>query len=498
MSDAKKIGHIRVLLGYLGIFLAIVGVLALLPLVILPFYSNEARSTWPTFVITGVSCLAVGSLLYQLIRGKQNLLTVKNQDAIIVVLSWTIALFVSAIPFMTISKLNFWAALFESGSAWSTTGMTMLDVANTPHILMFYRSLTTLAGGVGIILIMLLVFSNKKGMRLYSSDGHGDKLLPNLLKSSKVILEIYLGYIAAGIILFMCFGMNLYDAIIHSINCVSTSGFSNHPESFAYFNNLGVEIIGMILMLLGATNFFIQFLLFNGKLKNFLKYCETKANAFIFGICVPIMLALVIHGFSYSVPTAIRFTLFHFVSAITTTGFTIMNVNWNTIGPAFVILLLVIMTIGGESGSTAGGIKAYRVHILARDFSWNIKQKTTPDNVISLDFAQKAEDVEVIDAKEKNSVKSYVLLYLIILFILAFIICLFGYSVKESLFDTASAFSSTGYAMGVFSASSHPIVLLCGVVAMMLGRVEIIIIFVAASQIGKNIVHRIRKIRRKS
>ena len=111
-------------------------------------------------------------------------------------------------------------------------------------------------GGVGLVLVMISVLSDRHGMRLYCAEGHTDRLVPNLVKSARMIIVIYTGYIISGTLLYIYFGMNWFDALNHSIAALSTGGFSTKAESIGYYGSFGIEAVTIVLMLLGSTNFF--------------------------------------------------------------------------------------------------------------------------------------------------------------------------------------------------------------------------------------------------
>ena len=117
------------------------------------------------------------------------------------------------------------------------------------------------------MLIMTSAMSDSHGMRLYNAEGHSDKLVPNLMTSARFIVLIYSGYILAGIILYVAFGMSLFDAINHSIASVSTGGFSTKAQSIGYYQSLPIEIITIVLMILGTTNFLYTFYFLEGNSK---------------------------------------------------------------------------------------------------------------------------------------------------------------------------------------------------------------------------------------
>lgn len=63
-----------------------------------------------------------------------------------------------------------------------------------------------------------------------------------------------------------------------------------------------------------------------------------------------------------SLSKSIRVAIFEIVSAISTTGFsTVGYTDWNDFG---FFMLVLMMIIGGGTGSTAGGINQYRIYIL--------------------------------------------------------------------------------------------------------------------------------------
>ena len=69
---------------------------------------------------------------------------------------------------------------------------------------------------------------------------------------------------------------------------------------------------------------------------------------------------------------AFRDGMFQVVSVMTTTGFTTNDyMQWHPIG--LWLILLLVMLIGGSAGSTSGGIKVVRIHILLRNTASNLR-----------------------------------------------------------------------------------------------------------------------------
>jgi hypothetical protein len=70
----------------------------------------------------------------------------------------------------------------------------------------------------------------------------------------------------------------------------------------------------------------------------------------------------------------------HAFAAVSTGGFSTVGYgNWNAFG---VFLLIVLMLIGGGTCSTAGGIKQFRVYLLWKLLSWDIRRSLMPRTAI--------------------------------------------------------------------------------------------------------------------
>ncbi len=123
-------------------------------------------------------------------------------------------------------------ALFESVSGYTTTGAsTLSNVEALPKGLLFWRASTSFIGGVGIILFVLLILPEKKGVisSFYRSEVSDLSRMSFRIRSkhiTRIVVSVYLSLIITQIILLKLFGMSLFDAVCHSFSTVATSGFS--------------------------------------------------------------------------------------------------------------------------------------------------------------------------------------------------------------------------------------------------------------------------------
>ena len=485
----KTASGYRLIFGYLGLFIAFVGIAILLPLFGLldPKIRPEAVD-WYCFVIPGVSAIILGSFMFGLlIAGRTKAQLGKHQDAILLVLIWLSAIFISAVPFLLEKsmKLSFTDAMFETTSCYATVGLSIFRPEHYELNKMFviYRSVLCFLGGIGLVLIITSAISDRYGLKLYLAEGHNDKLMPNLARSARVILSIYTGFIVLGIILYVITGMSLYEAFVHSISAVATAGFSTSTGGIAAFashpNYWAIQLVSIILMLLGATNFVLALFLLTGRFKKVFKDSEIKFFGILCLVFIPLfLLAAVLGGAKQSVGTTFVESTFTYISAITTTGFS--NVSDLKVLGEGVLLLVVLMTIiGGGMGSTSGGVKQQRVVVAIKSFIWSTKEATASPNMIFPHYIFRCGQEREVDQQEVANSFGFIILYIFVMLLGGLFVSIFNkLDYGYSLFEFANALSCTGLSVGVTTASTIGAkwTLITG---MFLGRLEIIVIFFA-------------------
>jgi trk system potassium uptake protein TrkH len=283
--------------------------------------------------------------------------------------------------------------------------------------------------------------------------------------------------------------MTFFDGLNHSIAAVSTGGFSTKANSIAFYDSPSIEIITIVLMFLGNTNFVVHLFLIKGKLKSVIKHIELKFLGIISLIFIPIMVFFVASSYQGDFWVAFRIGLFQFVSGITTTGF--QSVDSLLALPNIVIFcVIILMIIGGGIGSTAGGIKQYRIALAIKSFYWNFKDRVTHRNVLRSNYINKFG--KVIEAKKQDIVdtNSHITIYLFTLVIGTLIFTAYGNSLQNSLFEFASALGTVGLSVGIISYNSPPLILWTTSFGMFMGRLEFYVVFVAFAKIFMDISKR--------
>lgn len=493
--NSNTISSIRLVIGYVGFNVFLVGIVMLFCLGALIFFPDELDNS-KYLLIPAIPSIIIGLYLFLPILKKKSTDLDKNHDYLIVTLSWIVAIFICAIPYFLTGNFTFTESVFESTSGLTTTGVTIMNPDTLPKVLLFYRSMTAYLGGVGMILIMTSLFATTFGMRLYTAEGHQNKLIPNVIKSARMIVGIYTGYIIMGIILYMIFGMSTFDAINHSISAVANCGFSTHSESIGYFNSLPIEIITMVLSILGGTNFLLNLMVIKGDFKAYFRHCETKTMLVLWVIFVPILASILLGTICSVAGQSFRVALFHIVSAMTTSGFqTVKTIaNWPS---AALFILTLFMIVGFQSGSTAGGMKQYRIAIMAKSIYYDVKTRLKKKReVISRKINIYGEEKELTDERAFEE-HNFTLLYLSFIFIGTLIYAMHGYSVDFALFDFSSMFGCAGLSVGVIGSGATVSLNWIAIFAMLIGRLDIYPFILAILVVFKDVNEFLKNLRKK-
>jgi trk system potassium uptake protein TrkH len=439
----------RSILSYLGTVLEVMGIVSILPVFIAWVYGESYHTL---FFITAVISFISGIVLDRKFKKKE--LTVSSA-MVLASLSIIVISIIGTIPFLwTLNPLD---ALFESVSGFTTTGLTTVKPESMPFSLVFWRSLTQWAGGLGILFIFLHLVSSPGISSYYGRRPEADEARKlTILKKS---LAIYGIITAAGFFLLMFAGLGSFDSLVTTMSSVSTGGFSAKDASIAAYGSVSVELSVMLLMILGATSFFLLEGVTRGKARDYIKSGETKLFwALILVFTVLVSLAMLETG------QGARSALFITVSALTTGGFTTLGAY----SGLTMLLLLVLMLVGGYSASTAGGMKLARVGIIGKSFPWIGKKVTLPQEaIVPLKY-----DDRVVRDSEAATVAIFVAIFVLFLFGSAVILTFMGHPPLESLFQTASAQGNVGLS-AIPMESISPLGKLLLMANMVLGRLEI-------------------------
>ncbi len=309
---------------------------------------------------------------------------------------WTIPVTVIAPLVIGPPGLSIPDAIFETASGLTTTGSTVitgLDHYDAGTLL--WRSMLQWFGGTGILSLGLIIlpFLNVGGLKLFrlESSDRSDKVLPRFTSIVKAILTVYVLLTVLCAIGFRISGMSGFDAINHAMTAISTGGFSTHDQSMGYFQNDLTLWVGSFFMLMAG----LPFTLFIALLVNLRRPRQDPQILWYLVIVAVAVLILFIGRTSDEAHTArsIAEDVFDVISIITTTGFAAGDyTTWEELAaPLFFILTF----FGACSGSTAGGLKIYRLVVLAKMVREALRELIHPNGVFPIRYGGQRVDPEV-------------------------------------------------------------------------------------------------------
>jgi len=450
------------LLGALGLF----GVLFLVPFAVSVIFAETTYSWIFGSMAIGAMVAGFGIRQLDLLEREEMKLT----DALIVTaLAYLLFSLLGAVPFLPIK--SFLDGFFEAMSGFTTTGLTMINETTLPASLHFFRAYSQWLGGMGIIVLTLAILlrPGKTAFKLYSSEFGEKNILGSVVSTTKAVIKVYLALTVVGFGAFALAGMGLYDALIHIMTTIPTGGFSLYSESIGYYDSNAVSLTVSLFMVLGAISFPLYYLAAKGELKEFFQDHQVRT------LLVLVLVGSIIFTISFGLaPDDIVPGIFQTTTAITTTGYNTVPTGGLPDGDKFVTILF--MVIGGGTGSTAGGIKIFRLLILLAFIRVAFFRTLLPKEAkLPLKFG----DLTVNEV-EAESIISFVLVYLLILIVSTLgVLWLEGASLINALFEVSSAEGTVGMSVGMTSSAMHPVSKLILILNMWLGRLEIMPVLVA-------------------
>lgn len=469
------------MLSSVGLVCLICGVAMLSPLLALFAWPEEAANAM-AYVFPATALCGLGGLFLSLRRYATREHLSVQEGGVIVCLSWLLVVVFSTWPFIVTEGLTFSQAIFESISGWTTTGLSVVDVENAAHTTLLWRSVIQLLGGAGLAIIMMSAILGPAGVGVSNAEGRGDQLVPNVKRSARLVLAIYVCYALAGTLAYRITGMNWFDAVNHSFAAISTGGFSTRAESIGYWNSPTIEAVTIPLMILGNLSFVTAWFLWRGQVGTVARNGEVR----LFTLLVPLASAALFFLTSASLyphlGKSLRVAVFETVSALTTTGFSTVGYgNWNGFGLA---VLLGLMLIGGGTCSTAGGIKQFRIHLLWRALGLEVRRLAAPRNAVLESTLWEGERRVFLNDGQVRQTSVFVFLYLALFAIGVLLLCSCGFSLEHSLFEFASALGTVGLSIGVTSPGMPESALWAESLAMFLGRLEFLVVIASLFKLG--------------
>lgn len=374
-------------------------------------------------------------------------------------------------------------ALFTSTSATCVTGLIVYDTFT--HWSLFGQLVIILLiqiGGLGfmtlsIMAVMLMRRKIHLRQRYIMQESVGAPQVGGIVRMTRFIVFGTLLLEGIGAVLLsirFCpeygWGEGLYRAVFTSVSAFCNAGF-DLMGGYAPFSSLTsvatdplINFTIMALIVIGGLGFYV----WADVIENKHRFCRYRLHSKLVLTTTAILLAggtvlyalMEWNGPAYAGHTAPEKLLFSVFQSVTmrTAGFNTVDLSQMSDGST--IISVVLMLIGGSSGSTAGGMKTTTFAVLFLSIFSELKNKKHIEC-----FNRRIED-EVL-----RHACSIMMLYLLLMVSATAAICtLDGVTIKEAIFETASAIGTVGLTLGItpsLSEISHLIL----IALMYLGRV---------------------------
>ncbi len=436
---------LRRVVANFGFFLQITGLFLILPIAI--GLQNGELQAVGSLVATCFLCFAAGFIFNSFCERKE--LDDKTSLWLMLATFTLLPLFLM-IPFIWNNVFNnvnpfelFTNAYFETISGFTTTGFSfVINPSVLPTSLLFYRSLVEFIGGIGFIYILAAFMYPNESLKDYAETFGVEDLGTNLRKVFISIMLVYTVFVAIFTgIFYVVYSPNLIVASCAAID-VLTGGYQ--PNVTAGIGVFQVSIL--ILMLLGSFNFQFHYNLFRLKIRELITP-EIKLYLEIL-----IVSTVIISILAWMNPFD---SLFNVISMASSTG---IEFNISSSNAPAKILFILIGLAGGCAFSMAGGIRIQRLRTLVNA----VRRKGDEPS-----------------REELKAVLISISGFIITLVILSLVFSGIGVNMLDSFFEVGSALTTNGISMGATNILMPLGYKWLMILAMLIGRLEIISIVAA-------------------
>jgi len=427
----------------IGILLVVLGISMLGPYVLQIAYEEDSHS----FISSSFITIFFG-ILFILTNIESEFKLNLQQTFLFSTLAWLMIAVFGSLPFILSPKeFTLTEAFFESMSGITTTGATIItNLDESPKSILLWRAIMQWLGGIGIVVMAITILPLLKvgGMQLFKMEGPDstEKILPRTIEVATIIISTYLALTIICAFFYWIFGMSIFDSISHSMTTIATGGFSTHNESIGFFKSSNIEIIASVFIILGSIPFISYLKFARGNKKIFFEDIQIRGLIYILIISVFIIfIYLSFINYESSILDKIRISSFNVVSILSGTGY--VTDDFGLWGKFSLIFFLFLMFVGGCAGSTACGIKIFRLQMLFLFLRNQIKKLIYPNSVSIVKYNNQKISDEFI-----NSVIIFIFSFLFLFLFLAMLLSISGLDFLTSISGAASAISNVGPGLG--------------------------------------------------
>jgi trk system potassium uptake protein len=454
-----------VLTKYFGQLCPVIAALTLLPAAVSLIYGHTHITFRYAIII--VAMAVTGKFLGRMYAPRA---VQVNEAMVLVAFMFMFTPLVMSFPMMG-SGLTFPDALFEAVSAATTTGLsTVKNLEGMPEPFLFARAWMQWYGGLGIVVfsLALLFRPGSTTKRLAVTEAKEEDLVGGTKAHARRMLIVYVVLTGAGILLLLILGIKPFHSLLYTLASVSTGGFAPHDNSLAALGGPAIHASVTLICLAGAVPLSLYYKLYKKARRPTTDLLQLR-GLLIMGGSMSLLLGLgMVSTEHFGWMQALHHAPILAFSAQTTAGFSSMDLS--QLPAAAKLVLIMTMAAGGGIGSTAGGVKIFRLLMIISLLRMLLRRACAAMHAV----VEPRIGGRRMEGTEIQEALLIVLLFLAVM-ILSWLPFLFmGYHPLDSLFEVVSATGTVGLSVGVVAAEMPVFLKAILCVDMLLGRLEIL------------------------
>jgi trk system potassium uptake protein TrkH len=363
-------------------------------------------------------------------------------------------------------------ALFEGMSGITTTGLSLAPSPErwpvAAHVL---RAWMQWGGGLAMATaaLALILDPGLPARQLGRVGIEESDLLSSSRAQARQLLGAYVALTAFGAVGAALLLPSVWEGIVLALAAVSTGGFAPRADSLASYSAAAQGYL-VLLSVCGAVS--LPVFVLAGR--------EGPRAAWDVGSLQRVGIAVALFAAIYAAavlasgwvaPGAHYGRLLDLVSGLATAGFATGPMP---VAPGLLMIIAAAMLVGGDVGSTGGGLKITRIVLLGQAVLYTLRRVRLPETAV---YVLKSGGRKV-EPESLVALLALVVLYLASLAAIWGLFLGYGYAPVPALFETVSALSTVGLSTGLVGPDLPAALKLGLTFGMWLGRLEFVAVLV--------------------
>jgi len=338
-----------------------------------------------------------------------------------------------------------------------------------------------------------------------SAEAPGHKSDRLTQRASQTARQLWLLYCGATVIITLALwvapGPDLYDAVAHALTTASTGGFSTYNSSIGHYDSVLIESIIVVGLVYCGINFTLHYRSLRGDFEGYRRSSDLHWYLSIIGGAIVITTLINWSAGKAGFATSLRHGVFNVVTLASSGGFGNATDeeslgNFVTWAPAAQFILLGLMVVGGSVGSTAGGLKVFRLEVAMSHLVRHLQVVRRPRRVSAVKLGSDAVSDRIV-----SQVLAFIGMFFSIALVGTLIVTALGGEFITSASAIISAMSNMGPALGdagptanfaePFTRPARMVI----AVHMLIGRLELFAMLLMFASIARTLKRRRRDLR---